>query len=83
HNELKLYNYNLTKKEEIVVLNKCDLLQEAEILKKRNYLVNYLNKEILCLSINDDLQSILRLLSEKLKKSNSKKTTNVYDPFKI
>ncbi len=82
-NELKLYNYNLIKKEEIVVLNKCDLLQEAEILKKRNYLVNYLNKEILCLSINDDLQPILRLLSEKLKKSDSKRTTNVYDPFKI
>ncbi len=79
HNKLKLHNDNLIKNEEIVILNKCNLLQETEILKKRNYLVNFLNKEILCLSVNDDLQSILRLLSEKLKKSDSKKTTNVYD----
>ncbi|QKX02596.1 Obg family GTPase CgtA [Wolbachia endosymbiont of Dirofilaria (Dirofilaria) immitis] len=80
-NELKLYSSDLIKKEEIVVLNKRDLLQEAEILKKRSHLANYLNKKILCLSINDDLQPILRLLNEKLKKSNSKEI-NVYDPFK-
>ncbi|MDX5508046.1 MAG: GTPase ObgE, partial [Wolbachia endosymbiont of Hylaeus sinuatus] len=38
--------------------------------------------EVLCLSINGDLQPILRLLSEKLKKSNSKEI-DVYDPFKM
>lgn len=69
HNELKLYNSSLTKKEEIVVLNKCDLLTEQEILDKKNYLAHYLNKEVWCLSINDSLQSILRLLNAKLKPS--------------
>ncbi|MDM8335690.1 Obg family GTPase CgtA [Wolbachia pipientis] len=81
HNELKLYNNDLVKKEEVVVLNKCDLLREAEILEKKSYLAKYLNKEILCLSIDGDLQPILRLLSEKLKKSNPKEI-DVYDPFK-
>lgn len=57
------------------------LIEEAEILEKKNHLANYLNKEVLCLSINGDLQPILRLLSEKLKKSNSKEI-DVYDPFK-
>lgn len=59
-------------KEEIAVLNKCDLLRKVEILEKKDHLANYLNKEVLCLSINGDLQPILRLFSEKLKKSNSK-----------
>ncbi|GFY65167.1 enolase [Trichonephila inaurata madagascariensis] len=82
HNELELYNGDLVEKEEIVVLNKCDLLREAEILEKKNHLANYLNKEVLCLSINGDLQPILRLLNEKLKKSNPKEI-DVYDPFKM
>jgi len=81
HNELKLYNSDLIKKEETVVLNKCDLLEEAEILEKKNHLANYLDREVLCLSIDDDLQPILRLLSKKMKKSDPKKI-DVYDPFK-
>ncbi|MDG7057267.1 MAG: GTPase ObgE [Wolbachia endosymbiont of Penenirmus auritus] len=81
HNELGLYNSDLVKKEEVVVLNKCDLLEEAEILEKKKHLANYLDKEVLCLSIDDDLQPILRLLSEKLKKNNPRET-DVYDPFK-
>ncbi|WP_168463986.1 Obg family GTPase CgtA [Wolbachia endosymbiont of Ctenocephalides felis wCfeT] len=68
HNELELYNSELVEKEEIIVLNKCDLLDDAEILEKKNNLAKYLNKEILCLSITDDLQPILRLLSKKLRK---------------
>lgn len=81
HNELGLYNSDLVRKEEVVVLNKCDLSEEAEILEKRSHLANYLNKEILYLSIDDDLQPILRLLSKKLKKNNPRET-DVYDPFK-
>lgn len=77
HNELKLYNSDLIKKEETVVLNKCDLLEEAEILEKKNHLANYLDREVLCLSIDDDLQPILRLLNEKVKT----KEIDVYDPF--
>ncbi|MCA4774551.1 GTPase ObgE, partial [Wolbachia endosymbiont of Mansonella perstans] len=80
HNELELYNSDLVRKEEFVVLNKCDLLEEAEIMEKKNHLANYLDKEVLCLSIDDDLQPILRSLSEKLKKNNPKET-DVYDPF--
>ncbi|QKX01476.1 GTPase ObgE [Wolbachia endosymbiont of Cruorifilaria tuberocauda] len=82
HNELRIYSSNLIKKEEIILLNKCDLLQEEEVIKKKNYLANHLNKEILCLSSNSDLQPILKLLSEKLKKSDSKEI-DTYNPFKI
>ncbi|MCV3769850.1 MAG: GTPase ObgE, partial [Wolbachia pipientis] len=80
HNELKLYNSNLIKKEEIVVLNKCDLLQKVKILKKRNYLANHLNKEVLYLSSNSDLQPILKLLNKKLKKIHPKES-DIYNPF--
>ncbi|QIT36418.1 GTPase ObgE [Wolbachia endosymbiont of Brugia pahangi] len=80
-NELELYNSDLVKKEEIIVLNKCDLLRKVEIFEKKNHLANYLNKEVLCLSIGEDLQPILRLLNEKLKKGSSRKM-DVYDPFK-
>lgn len=80
-NELKLYNTSLIEKEEVVVLNKCDLITEEEILNKRNYLVNYLNKEIFCLSIKDNLQPVLRLLNTKLQ-GNKSKESEKYDPFK-
>ena len=66
YNELKLYNSSIIKKKEIVVLNKCDLLNEQEILDKQNCLSSYLNREVLCLSISDDLHRILRLLSKTL-----------------
>ncbi|MGL9732521.1 MAG: Obg family GTPase CgtA [Wolbachia sp.] len=82
HNELEFYNSDLVKKEEIVMLNKCDLSKEAEILEKKNHLANYLDREVLCLSINDDLHPILSLLSEKLKKNNLREI-DVYDPLKV
>ncbi|APR99074.1 Obg family GTPase CgtA [Wolbachia endosymbiont of Folsomia candida] len=82
HNELELFNSELAQKEEIVVLNKCDLLAEQEVFEKRNHLTKHLGKEVLCLSIDDDLQSILRLLNTKLQK-NKPKESEVYDPFKI
>ncbi|QKX03130.1 GTPase ObgE [Wolbachia endosymbiont of Litomosoides sigmodontis] len=80
-NELELYNSDLVKKEEIVMLNKCDLLREVEIFEKKNHLADYLNKEVLCLSISEDLQPILRLLNEKLKRG-SPREMGVYDPFR-
>lgn len=81
HNELKLYDSSLAEKEEIVVLNKCDLQTEQEILDKKNNLVQHLGKEVLCLSIDDDLQPILRLLNTKLLGLSPKKADSSYDPF--
>ena len=81
HNEMKLYNSSLIEKEEIVVLNKCDLLTEEEILSKKDCLTNHLNKRVQCLSINDDLQPILRLLNAELKIINKKK--NIINPKKL
>ncbi|WP_333023081.1 Obg family GTPase CgtA [Wolbachia endosymbiont of Pentidionis agamae] len=80
YNELMLFNSILVQKEEFVVLNKCDLLTKQEISKRKNDLANHLNKEILCLSIHDDLQQILRLLYSKLQKSSTKENSE-YDPF--
>ncbi|MDG7056240.1 MAG: GTPase ObgE [Wolbachia endosymbiont of Meromenopon meropis] len=82
YNELIFYNEcELLKKEEIVVLNKCDLLKETEILEKKNYLANYLNKEVFQLSSENDLEPLLKLLNEKLKKNNYRKA-NIFNPFK-
>ncbi|NUY39748.1 GTPase ObgE [Wolbachia endosymbiont of Litomosoides brasiliensis] len=80
-NELELYNSDLVKKEEIVMLNKCDLLREVEIFEKKKHLANYLNKEVLCLSVSEDLQPLLRLLNEKLKRGSTREM-DVYDPFR-
>ncbi|MDD9332007.1 MAG: GTPase ObgE [Wolbachia sp.] len=79
--ELKLYNSSLIEKEEIIVLNKCDLLTKEEILNKKSNLTQHLGKKVLCLSIDDDLQPILRLLNTKLQKINPLENV-VYDPFK-
>jgi GTP-binding protein len=81
HKELELYNDDLVKKEEIVVLNKCDLLTEEEIFTKKNHLTKHLDKEVLCLSIDDDLQPTLRLLNAKLQKTRPQENVE-YDPFK-
>ncbi|OEY86697.1 GTPase ObgE [Wolbachia pipientis] len=78
HNELRYYSEYLAKKEEIVVLNKCDLLTEQEILDKKNSLTYYLNKEVFSLSINDNLQPILSLLYRKL---HTEEKVGKYDPF--
>ncbi len=77
HNELRCYNKYLAQKEEILVLNKCDLLEGEEILDKKNHLTNYLGKEVLSLSINDDMQPILRSLYAKLQTKEIQR----YDPF--
>ncbi|WFW29979.1 MAG: GTPase ObgE [Wolbachia endosymbiont of Menacanthus eurysternus] len=71
HNELRYYNIDLIRKEEVVALNKCDLYEELEILEKKNYLASYLNKEVICLSSNSNLYSTLELLNKKLKKEYS------------
>ncbi|MDN5248227.1 MAG: GTPase ObgE [Wolbachia endosymbiont of Tyrophagus putrescentiae] len=80
HNELELYNSNLAEKEEVVVLNKCDLLTEEEIKSKAGCLTSYLNKEVLCLSINDNLLPILRLLKAKLHKDGLEERKE-YNPY--
>jgi GTPase len=77
NNELRCYSKYLAQKEEIVILNKCDLLTKQEVLDKKNRLSTYLNKEVLNLSINDSLQPILRLLYTKLQTKEIQK----YDPF--
>ncbi|UWI83195.1 Obg family GTPase CgtA [Wolbachia endosymbiont of Howardula sp.] len=82
YHELTCYNKHLIQKEEVVVLNKCDLLTEQERLKKKEYLVNYLNKEVLCLSLHDNLQYILNFLNKKLLKQHNSIITE-YHPINV
>ncbi len=77
-NELMLYNESLVNKEEIIVLNKCDLLDNATIETKKSSLSNYINRKIYTLSFKDDLNPILRLLNKSFKK---KPVNKIYDPY--
>lgn len=79
-NELMLYNKNLMDKKEVVVLNKCDLLDRKTIEAKKSIL-NSCVKEVYTLSLNDDLKPILRLLNENLKSSKIRILNEVFDPY--
>lgn len=80
-NELMLYNKSLMNKKEVVILNKCDLLDKKAIETKKNALNSYV-EGVHTLSFNDDLKHVLRLLNENLKKSKIKIINEVFDPYK-
>ncbi|WP_339047688.1 Obg family GTPase CgtA [Candidatus Mesenet endosymbiont of Phosphuga atrata] len=80
-NELMLYNESLMGKKEVVVLNKCDLL-DAQAVKAKKSILNNCVKEVYALSLNDDLKPVLRLLNENLKNSKVEITNQVFDPYK-
>lgn len=68
--ELKKYSKNTSKKREIIALNKCDLLEEAEITEKITELRSVIKrKKIFTISV-DKKQNLTAILREILKKIN-------------
>lgn len=68
--EIKAYAAGLEKKEEVIALNKCDLLTQEEIMDKMMQLSEYSGMKVLPVSAktHKGTDAILKLLLEKLKK---------------
>ena len=81
--ELELYSTELSKKREVVVLNKCDLVPEKEAEEKKLLLEKYSKKVTVSLSLNDSLLPLLVRLLSMLDK-NTESLLDVpkkFDPF--
>ena len=60
--ELGKYSKNLLQKEELVVFNKIDLIENSELIKKKEYFECKINKKVLTLStLNKKLVSNIKL----------------------
>jgi GTP-binding protein len=72
--ELKAYGAGLSRKSEIVVLNKCDALTPAEIKKKVTALKKVCKKPIFTISAvsKQGVPELLNALSQKIKSKNKK-----------
>lgn len=68
--ELEGYNSKLTDKEEIIVLNKTDILTEEEIKEKVQNLSNAISKEVMIMSgiSGGGVQNVLRKLEKSINK---------------
>ena len=68
-NEIKLFNEDILKKKEIVVLNKIDLLDEKELKKKKNEIKKLTKQEPICISTitHDGLNELVKLLFKIVK----------------
>lgn len=80
-NELSLYSDALAEKNEVVVLNKCDLLSPREISEKKRILEERCSSSIVTLSINDHLLPLMTLLFSMVKKKSLQKRECVFDPY--
>ena len=65
-NELKSYNSKLTKKKELVILNKTDLLDQKQIKKISDELSKYIKSEIILLSTYEKV-SVSKIKSKLIK----------------
>ncbi len=65
-NELKKYNKNLLKKNELIVLNKIDLLEEKDVKKIKSIFSKNYKSEVVILSTLDK-NSISKIKSKLLK----------------
>lgn len=71
--ELKAYGHNLSRKAEIIALNKCDALDAAEIKRKIAALKKASRKDVFALSAvaKTGVDSVLQQLAKKVHKKNS------------
>ncbi|QJC27590.1 GTPase ObgE [Anaplasma platys] len=81
-NELSLYSDTLANKIEVVVLNKCDLLFEQDIVEKKKMLEGKCLSKVVTLSIDSPLQPLMILLFSMIKeKFSPRDEREVFDPF--
>ncbi|MDD3287749.1 MAG: 50S ribosome-binding GTPase, partial [Alphaproteobacteria bacterium] len=68
--ELKAYGHNLTRKAEIIVLNKCDALDKETIKKKLAALKRVSRKDVYAMSAiaHSGVDDILKLIEQKVHK---------------
>lgn len=79
--ELKLHSEELACKQEVVILNKCDLLSEGEVREKQQLLASSIKKEVITLSIGDELNSLIVFLHSQVKKVVVEPSDASFDPF--
>ena len=68
-NEIKLFNEEILKKQEIVVLNKVDLLDKSTLKKKISAIKKVAKKEPICISTitHEGLNDLVKLLFQIVK----------------
>ncbi|KDB55984.1 GTPase CgtA [Anaplasma phagocytophilum str. MRK] len=79
--ELAMYSKELSEKREVIVLNKCDMITEEEIVQKKHLLEDYSNKTVVTLSLDDPLNPLLVMLYEMLQKDDIEEESKKFDPF--
>uniref|UniRef100_UPI001F51BAF9 Obg family GTPase CgtA n=1 Tax=Anaplasma marginale TaxID=770 RepID=UPI001F51BAF9 len=80
--ELKLHSQELAGKQEVVILNKCDLLSEEEVREKQKLLESSTKKEVITLSVGDELDSLIVFLHAQVKKAVVTEPSDTsFDPF--